>query len=150
MLRSLRHTTVSRALKKHSPNAFFFSETHNRYTSRVPFSARNMNTLQEASRIYKAFQKGGPSFGGWQVGTAGDACIGYCDTADTPQMLPGTNLARAIARSGVDWICVDTEHGNINDSQMHEAVTAIALAGVSPIVRIAANELWMVKRTSTP
>ncbi|EOA82099.1 hypothetical protein ACJQWK_05574 [Exserohilum turcicum] len=86
-----------------------------------------MNTLQEASRIYKAFQKGGPSFGGWQ-------------------MLPGTNLARAIARSGVDWICVDTEHGNINDSQMHEAVTAIALAGVSPIVRIAANEPWMVKR----
>jgi 4-hydroxy-2-oxoheptanedioate aldolase len=63
-------------------------------------------------------------------------------------MLPGTNHARAIARSGVDWICVDTEHGNINDSQMHEAVTAIALAGVSPLVRIAANEPWMVKRKS--
>lgn len=26
-----------------------------------------MNTLQESSRIYKAFKKGGPSFGGWQV-----------------------------------------------------------------------------------
>jgi len=67
-------------------------------------------------------------------------------------MLPGTNHARAIARSGVDWICVDTEHGNINDSQMHEAVTAIAHAGVSPLVRIAANEPWMVKRKlpSTP
>ncbi|KAF1936071.1 Phosphoenolpyruvate/pyruvate domain-containing protein [Clathrospora elynae] len=86
-----------------------------------------MNTLQEASRVYKALKKGGPSFGGWQ-------------------MLPGTNHSRAIARSGVDWICVDTEHGNIDDSQMHEAVTAIALAGVSPIVRIAANEAWMVKR----
>ncbi|KAL7772138.1 hypothetical protein CFE70_002091 [Pyrenophora teres f. teres 0-1] len=61
-------------------------------------------------------------------------------------MLPGTNHSRAIARSGVDWICVDTEHGNINDSQMHEAVTAIAHAGVSPLVRIAANEAWMVKR----
>lgn len=61
-------------------------------------------------------------------------------------MLPGTNHARAIARSGVDWICVDTEHGNINDSQMHEAVTAIAHAGVSPLVRIASNEPWMVKR----
>ncbi|KAI4660291.1 uncharacterized protein J4E78_004992 [Alternaria triticimaculans] len=94
-----------------------------------PFASypRNMNTLQEASRVYKAFQKGGPTFGGWQ-------------------MLPGTNHARAIARSGVDWICVDTEHGNINDSQMHEAVTAIAHAGVSPLVRIAANEPWMVKR----
>ena len=66
--------------------------------------------------------------------------------ANHMQMLPGTNHARAIARSGVDWICVDCEHGNINDSQMHEAVTAIAHAGVSPLVRIAANEAWMVKR----
>jgi hypothetical protein len=63
-------------------------------------------------------------------------------------MLPGTNLARSIARSGVDWICVDTEHGNISDSEMHEAVTAIALSGVSPLVRIASNEAWMVKRKS--
>lgn len=86
-----------------------------------------MNTLQEASRVYKALKKGGPSFGGWQ-------------------MLPGTNHARAIARSGVDWICVDTEHGNIDDGEMHEAVVAIAKEGVSPIVRIAANEAWMVKR----
>lgn len=26
-----------------------------------------MNTLQEASTIYKAFKRGGPAFGGWQV-----------------------------------------------------------------------------------
>lgn len=32
------------------------------------------------------------------------------------------------------------------DWQMHEAVAAIAAIGVSPIVRIAANEGWMVKR----
>lgn len=29
---------------------------------------------------------------------------------------------------------------------MHEAVAAISATGVSPIVRIAANEGWMVKR----
>jgi len=29
---------------------------------------------------------------------------------------------------------------------MHEAVAAIAACGVSPLVRIAANEGWMVKR----
>ncbi|KAF2018692.1 Phosphoenolpyruvate/pyruvate domain-containing protein [Aaosphaeria arxii CBS 175.79] len=86
-----------------------------------------MNSLQEKSRIYQAFKRGGPSFGGWQ-------------------MLPGTNSSRAIARSGVDWICVDCEHGNIDDGQMHEAVVAIAATGVSPIVRITANEPWMVKR----
>lgn len=31
---------------------------------------------------------------------------------------------------------------------MHEAVIAIAREGVSPIVRIPANEAWMVKRKS--
>ncbi|PSN73102.1 Phosphoenolpyruvate/pyruvate domain-containing protein [Corynespora cassiicola Philippines] len=86
-----------------------------------------MNSLQEASSIFKAFKRGGPSFGAWQ-------------------MLPGTNHSRAIARSGVDWICIDGEHGNIDDGAMHEAVVAIAATGVSPIVRIAANEAWMVKR----
>jgi hypothetical protein len=34
---------------------------------RPAYATRTMNTLQEASRIYKAFQKGGPTFGGWQV-----------------------------------------------------------------------------------
>ena len=29
------------------------------------------------------------------------------------QMLPGANHARILARAGYDWICVDTEHGNI-------------------------------------
>lgn len=32
------------------------------------------------------------------------------------------------------------------DSSMHEAVAAIAGCGVSPVVRIASNEDWMVKR----
>lgn len=28
-------------------------------------------------------------------------------------MLPGANHARFMARTGYDWILVDTEHGNI-------------------------------------
>lgn len=32
------------------------------------------------------------------------------------------------------------------DAAMHQAVPAIAAAGVSPIVRIADNQGWMVKR----
>lgn len=35
------------------------------------------------------------------------------------QMLPGTNHSRAIARSGVDWVCVDCEHGNIDGAKPH-------------------------------
>ncbi|KAF8475659.1 hypothetical protein BDZ91DRAFT_188365 [Kalaharituber pfeilii] len=66
------------------------------------------------------------------------------------QMLPGRNVSRALCRPGYDWVLVDTEHGNIDDGAMHEAVAAVASMGTaSPIVRIAAAEGWMVKRAYT-
>ncbi|KAF7508295.1 hypothetical protein GJ744_009440 [Endocarpon pusillum] len=84
--------------------------------------------MQNANRLRKALlSHSGISFGAWQ-------------------MLPGGNLSRTIARTGYDWVCVDCEHGNIADNQMHESVAAIASCGVSPVVRIPANEAWMVKR----
>jgi 4-hydroxy-2-oxoheptanedioate aldolase len=103
--------------------------------------------MQSANRILTNLRNGSKSFGAWQ-------------------MLPGSNHSRAIAScKGLDWILVDTEHGNIDgqfsssrdsrlntcsvegiDGAMHEAVAAIAACGVSPLVRIAANEGWMVKR----
>jgi len=62
-------------------------------------------------------------------------------------MLPGSNLSRTIARTpNIDWICVDTEHGNISDDSMHECVAAIAACGVSPVVRVPEGQHWMVKR----
>ncbi|KAF4541622.1 uncharacterized protein LTHEOB_8617 [Lasiodiplodia theobromae] len=82
--------------------------------------------MQAANRFQKALKKGGTTFGAWQ-------------------MLPGSNLSRAIASADMDWICLDMEHGNIDDGQMHECVAAVAGCGVSPVVRIAANETWMVK-----
>lgn len=64
-----------------------------------------------------------------------------------PKMLPGSNLSRAIARTpGIDWICVDCEHGDISDDQMHQSVAAIAACGVSPVVRVADGQHWMIKR----
>lgn len=51
--------------------------------------------MQAANRLQKALRtERGLSFGAWQ-------------------MLPGANHARMMARSGFDWILVDTEHGNI-------------------------------------
>ncbi|KAI9041927.1 4-hydroxy-2-oxo-heptane-1 [Aspergillus affinis] len=86
--------------------------------------------MQASNRHQNAFRaERGLTFGAWQ-------------------MLPGANHARFMARTGYDWICVDTEHGNIAVWQMHEAVAAIAATGTSPIVRIAANEGWMVKNMS--
>lgn len=52
--------------------------------------------MQKANTLRAALNRGnGVSFGAWQ-------------------MLPGTHLSRAIARSGFDWILVDCEHGNIS------------------------------------
>ncbi|KAH7483797.1 hypothetical protein FOMA001_g7446 [Fusarium oxysporum f. sp. matthiolae] len=63
------------------------------------------------------------------------------------QMVPGANVSRALARvPGVDWVVIDCEHGNLDDSAMHEAVPAVAAAGASPIVRIPGMESWMIKR----
>jgi len=62
------------------------------------------------------------------------------------QMIPGANVSRLLARTGADWVCVDCEHGNIDDGAMHDAVPAIAALGVSPIVRIPDMQGWMVKR----
>jgi 4-hydroxy-2-oxoheptanedioate aldolase len=63
------------------------------------------------------------------------------------QMLPGANISRILARTpGVDWVMVDCEHGQMDDAAMHDAVPAIAAAGVSPLVRIPDFQSWMVKR----
>jgi 4-hydroxy-2-oxoheptanedioate aldolase len=52
--------------------------------------------MQAANRLLTALRAGrSPSYGVWQ-------------------MLPGTNHSRTLARCGYDWICVDTEHGNID------------------------------------
>ncbi|KAE8368889.1 Pyruvate/Phosphoenolpyruvate kinase-like domain-containing protein [Aspergillus caelatus] len=85
--------------------------------------------MQAANRLQKSLTKGEPSFGGWQ-------------------MLPGTNLTRTICRSArnLEWLLVDLEHGNISDDSMHEIVAATAACGVSPIVRVAEGQPWMIKR----
>ncbi|KAF8420842.1 HpcH/HpaI aldolase/citrate lyase family protein [Tirmania nivea] len=70
----------------------------------------------------------GPSFGVWQ-------------------MLPGRNISQSLCRPGYDWVLIDTEHGNIDDRAMHEAVSAVSsMRAQSPIVRIPAGEGWMIKR----
>ncbi|EEU42665.1 uncharacterized protein NECHADRAFT_47695 [Fusarium vanettenii 77-13-4] len=86
-----------------------------------------MSTMQAANRLWTALSKGRQSFGAWQ-------------------MIRGANVSRVLARTGVDWVLVDCEHGDIDDGAMHEAVPAIADAGVSPIVRPPGMEGWMIKR----
>jgi len=83
--------------------------------------------MEGTNRVKVALEAGQTSMGLWQ-------------------MIPGANISRLLANSGPDWVCVDCEHGNIDDSAMHDAVPAIAAHGVSPLVRIPDMQGWMVKR----
>jgi len=83
--------------------------------------------MEAANRLKRVLDEGKTSLGVWQ-------------------MIPGSNVSRLMARCGADWVLVDQEHGNIDDSAMHEAVAAIAACGISPIVRIPDNQGWMAKR----
>ncbi|KAF4978052.1 hypothetical protein FZEAL_5517 [Fusarium zealandicum] len=83
--------------------------------------------MQASNRLRTALIEGRKSMGAWQ-------------------MIPGANVSRLLARSGVDWVLVDCEHGNLDDGAMHDAVPAIAALGVSPIVRLPDMQGWMVKR----
>ncbi|CAG7556827.1 unnamed protein product [Fusarium equiseti] len=86
-----------------------------------------MSAMQASNRLRTSLLEGKKAFGAWQ-------------------MLPGANVSRVLARSGVDWVLIDCEHGNIDDGAMHDAVPAIAALGVSPIVRLPDMQGWMVKR----
>lgn len=46
----------------------------------------------------------------------------------------------------LQWVLIDTEHGNIDDRDMYLQVGAISSSGVSPMVRLAGSEPWMIKR----
>ncbi|PHH74148.1 hypothetical protein CDD80_3283 [Ophiocordyceps camponoti-rufipedis] len=88
---------------------------------------RTIHSMRESNRLGTALREGRQSLGMWQ-------------------MVPGANISRLLARSGVDWVLVDCEHGNMDDGAMHDAVPAIAALGVSPVVRIPDMQSWMVKR----
>ncbi|KIY43309.1 Phosphoenolpyruvate/pyruvate domain-containing protein [Fistulina hepatica ATCC 64428] len=60
---------------------------------------------------------------------------------------PSPALARVVARTkGLSWVLIDAEHGLITDQHYYDMVNAVAACGVSPIIRIPADQPWMIKR----
>lgn len=58
--------------------------------------------------------------------------------------IPSPASAETIARSGVDYVCVDTQHGGIEYSDAVPMIQAILLGGSSPIVRVPWNEQGII------
>src|SRR4029077_3017637 len=54
--------------------------------------------------------------------------------------IPSLQTVRIMARSGLDWIVVDLEHGPIDLTSAHAMITATAGTPCVPFARIAANE----------
>jgi len=61
--------------------------------------------------------------------------------------LPSTAIAGTIARTeNVSWVLIDAEHGLINDTHLYDLSNVVASNGASPIVRVPAEEPWLIKR----
>jgi 4-hydroxy-2-oxoheptanedioate aldolase len=54
--------------------------------------------------------------------------------------LPDPFAAEIFGRQGYDYVCVDCQHGMIDDSSAFPMVQAIAASGAAPIVRVRWNE----------
>ena len=54
--------------------------------------------------------------------------------------VPATLSAEVFGRAGFDYVCVDTQHGNIEYQITVEMIRAVEAAGTSPIVRVPWNE----------
>ena len=59
--------------------------------------------------------------------------------------IPSIPTVQIMARSGLDWIIVDLEHGPIDLTSAHSMITATAGTPCVPLARIAANEPWLAK-----
>jgi 4-hydroxy-2-oxoheptanedioate aldolase len=71
---------------------------------------------------------------------AAGACIGAFMVAT-----PSVALVQVLARSGVDVLILDMEHGAIDLATLHAMIAATQGTAAAPIVRVPANEAWLVK-----
>lgn len=59
---------------------------------------------------------------------------------------PSPLSAEVVARSGLDWVLVDLEHGTANEADLVALTTAISAAGATPLVRVEQGERIRVGR----
>ena len=55
-------------------------------------------------------------------------------------------IAEIMAKAGFEWLVIDMEHSAISVDQCQELVRIVDLCGISPLVRIGANDTLLIKR----
>lgn len=58
--------------------------------------------------------------------------------------VPSTVTAEAVARAGVDYVCVDNQHGALDYANSVAMIQAVLLGGSRPIVRVPWNEQGVI------
>lgn len=81
-----------------------------------------------ANRLKGLWAEGRPALGGWLV-------------------LPGSSSAEIMAHTGVDWLCVDTQHGAIGYQESVHMLQAISTTETVPVVRVPWNEPGIIGKT---
>lgn len=72
--------------------------------------------------------------------SAGEATFGgWC-------AVPNALSAEILAQCGLDWVCVDLQHGLAGLESAGPMLQAISLSGAAPFVRVPANEPWLIMR----
>ena len=55
-------------------------------------------------------------------------------------------IAEIMAKAGADWLAIDMEHTALSTDQCQELIRVIDLCGVTPLVRVGANDPLLIKR----
>lgn len=59
--------------------------------------------------------------------------------------IPSVQTVQIMARSGLDWILIDMEHGAVDAGAAHAMIAATSGTPVVPLVRVAAATAWHAK-----
>lgn len=79
------------------------------------------------NRVKKLWRDGKPAVGGWLS-------------------IPHAVQAEFMAHTGLDWLCIDMQHGCIDYSDVVPMLTAISTTNVTPFVRVPWNEPAMIMK----
>lgn len=71
---------------------------------------------------------------------AGQAAFGLWITLESP------SLAEIAVECGLDWICIDAEHGHLDYKEIVEHIRAARNSSTTPLVRIAEIQQGLIKR----
>jgi 4-hydroxy-2-oxoheptanedioate aldolase len=59
--------------------------------------------------------------------------------------IPSVQLIQVMARSGLDWVLIDMEHGAIDAAAAHAMIAATTGTPLVPFVRVSATTTWQAK-----